>query len=168
MKQAITPGKGHGHVLKNEDPRARAHQLRCEECDGVTLVSLVKPDGTPLRRSCAICGVSTASYCTGCKRHLCIDKDRSEKLKDGEFGSDPEGYYRMTQYERGDESWDKSHLFAIRSCYHIGHEDRMRERWDEKRNEPSPLDRVHGLTKPKSERTSTKSIGLWFVAIRCD
>jgi hypothetical protein len=91
-------------------------------------VSLVTPDGKPLRRSCAIVyGVSTASYCTDCKRHLCIDKDHSEKLKDGKFGSDPEGYYQMTQYERDDETWDKSHLFSIQSCYHIGHENHMRE-----------------------------------------
>ena len=45
----MTPGKGRGHVLKNRDQHFRAHELRCDECDGLTVVALVNEDGKPLR-----------------------------------------------------------------------------------------------------------------------
>lgn len=118
------------HRQSSRDPLShiRGHGSG-EDCDGPALVSLVNPEGKPLRRSCAICGASTATFCAGCKRHLCADKGHREKLRDGKFGG-PEGRCRMMQHEQGDESWDKSHLFAVRSCYHIGHEDCMGWMWD--------------------------------------
>lgn len=133
--------------MKNEDEEARAHKLRCNECDGITLVCRVDENGKPLRRNCAICGMSTDMFCTGCKRFLCVSKDRSDKLaNDDEIPA--EGYYRMTQHVVHNDECTREHIFSYRSCYHIGHEDRMMVHWTSKRLQPTHLDRVRGHLEP--------------------
>jgi hypothetical protein len=109
-------------ALVNED--GKPLRRGCAECDGLTVVALVDEDGKPLRRGCALCGTSTDIYCSGCKRHLCVGKDRSQKLKDKGSNEVPQGYYQMT------------------------HENRMNICWEHKRGEPSPLDRGIGRTHP--------------------
>jgi len=72
----------------------------------------------------------------------------ASKLEVGDDGLPPEQshFYRLTQYQWNTDTleWDKVYIYAIRSCYHIGHEKCMAAYWTKKETEPTPLDRVDG------------------------
>ena len=152
----ITPGKGRAKNPKNPSRKDLAHRCRADECDGLTLCTLVKtdPDGKlmkksngqleQIRRACVICGTKTNMVCTGCQRFFCIDKDRGKVL---EAEEDSPSLMRMERFFLDeDDEVKKDYKYAIRSCYHIGHEKRLDAYWDEMRTKDPPLARLCAQT----------------------
>ena len=92
----ITPSRGRPRLAKGQVANVAhsANEIRAAECNGLVLVSSVKDPSNnsgklvPHRKACALCGKMIDALCLGCKRHLCIDKDRSKVLveKHGQTG----------------------------------------------------------------------------------
>lgn len=115
---------------------AIAHRCRAAQCNGLVLVSRIKdPDKShgkfaPLRGECALCGMQTPYYCMGCKRYLCFDRERKEKLSKRYPSGIPDvtnplsNYFDIEQIKTKRETSEtkKEHYFGVRSCYHIAHE----------------------------------------------
>lgn len=104
------------------------------ECLGLTLVARTEKkegeaDFKPLRMRCSLCSKQTSMFCTGCKRYLCVDKDRRVEL--GEVGAPH--VCKMKQVRKHTETGSQTvgQYFAMRSCYHIAHEKVLDEYWEQ-------------------------------------
>lgn len=85
IRQGITPG---GKRKQNAEQETLGAE-RIEACLGVYLFAAAnvadevtgKLKKQPLkRRACKMCAINTPTFCTGCNRYLCVDKDRIDTL----------------------------------------------------------------------------------------
>ena len=123
-KQGISPGKGNRVKAVKSDILTMARQMREDECDGLCPMRMLHEDNEPKSLNCYRCGKLTTTRCTGCKRVLCYDRDRSSN-------EDPGNVYHEWQT-----------LKFRRSCFQIAHEKRWEEIWSKRRCEPTTLDRL--------------------------
>ena len=148
----ITLTRGKSKAVNSSGPTVtqKACQLRAQECNGMTPLARIKNPSENkqktklemLWRRCDLCDQKTDMFCSGCKRFLCIDKDRSDVLADKygsgqsdnmycqEIGMGPVGrsvykfkQKKIDQNKAGAEEIEN--IFAIRSCYHLAHEFQM-------------------------------------------
>jgi hypothetical protein len=125
VAHAITPGKGNKKGNAKPTTKSIAHSLRCEECIGLVPVARIEEPSKrgkvgPIRRRCDICKTQTNMFCLGCKRFLCMDKDRTDKMEEeGRAGA-----LKFRQTKRDHITGKETHetFFATKSCYHFAHE----------------------------------------------
>jgi hypothetical protein len=134
----ITPGRGQAVNPKNPTRPHSAWELRNDDCMGLTLVSrLEKKQGSngkdqyeTLRAKCVLCKVQTSTYCTGCRRYLCFDKDRRKQQK--QQGKEPTQHIcKMKQLRTNCNTQEENveEIFGYRSCYQIAHEKQFNLFW---------------------------------------
>lgn len=137
LRQGITPTKGSSSNPKVKTIYHEAREIRNSECLGISLVFISNKDGDLKRPHCQRCGKQVSSFCTGCKRPLCVNQKRP-------IGNDDTTVYEMDQLkmikEKEGNDWEQCHF--IRSCYQIEHEEKWAEYWGKRRRGPSELDRL--------------------------
>ena len=152
-----------------------ANEIRQSECNGLVLMTRVKaPDansGTLVkqRNACALCGQIVDTFCLGCKRYLCFNKDRSKELmkKFGDDGINGVTDLRTNTFglsqakidSKGQKSTNTIH--GVRSCYHIAHELVIDEELSSKAQGSNFYDRAAGISVDESSHvqpSSTNSI----------
>jgi len=158
----ITPGRGR---KKKTDVVAEAASLRSSECIGLVPVGLVKNPAetngkmTLIKQRCALCGTNTSMYCLGCKRFLCMDKDRSAKLpaencddsdevEDSSFAASVLKFKQVKVHLSTGEKESRT-LYGCKSCYHHAHEAMFDKVLAIQAEQPSHLTRV--LDPPAAE-----------------
>lgn len=161
---AITPTRKSKAVAKDNSMAHQAWKMRCDECTGKIPIMRVDENGKPMRRSCGICDMTTTMFCLGCKRFLCVDKDRSEILiKNESKVSQPEvAVYQFTQLKMKPGSGDieEVKIYGTRSCFHIGHEhaldEAMKDRYEAKSHYTTVLDEAAGNLEDIFKNVSIK------------
>ena len=140
----VTPfGKGKGKLSLEKKDNYQEYKNRCDNCTGCAM-RIFKPnvaaDGKINRfslgeRCCDLCGTRAVSWmCTGCKRVLCFDKDRSEAiLKRLQHKNDGpklrERFPVLANLSRGNVPAfytdigmiNNNQIFGGMSCFHIAH-----------------------------------------------
>ena len=140
----VTPlGKGKAKLLLEQKDNYQEYKDRCDNCTGCA-VRLFKPkvtadgeiDGFSLgERCCDLCGTRAVSWvCTGCKRVLCVHKDRSEailiRLQHKDDGPKlRERFPLLANLSRGNVPAfytdigviNNNQIFGGMSCFHIAH-----------------------------------------------
>jgi hypothetical protein len=122
---------------------AESSQARTEKKEG-------KDDFLSFRMRCSLCNKQTNMYCTGCKRFLCVDKDRRKEL--GEVG-EPH-VVRMKQLRKNTDTGLETTeaYYGMRSCYQIAHEKTFNAFWETHSEEESHFARVsNGLFEHNNE-----------------
>jgi hypothetical protein len=134
----------------------------------VVMGSLKNPDenGGALvahRKRCVLCGKIINTFCLGCKRFLCVDKDRSKDLKEkyettglDEIDDYSTNVFSFNQTKLNQKTGAKvtEHFYGMRSCYHIAHEQVIDRELSAKSQQPSHFHRVTGQ---QTEATLTAS-----------
>jgi hypothetical protein len=157
----ITPGRGKGKHRNALNPTVfhDAYKMQQSECNGLVLMSRVKdPEANSgklikHRNPCALCGITADTFCLGCKRFLCINKDRSKELV-AKYGTEGvEGLsddlttnafgFSQTKINNKGRAFVDSY-YGIRSCYHIAHESIIDNELSNKAKASNYFDRAAG------------------------
>ena len=172
LAQAITPGRGQAlRATKNLGDLA-AFRLRASECNGLVLMGNIKDpeiNGGKLdahRKKCALCKMYTNTFCLGCKRFLCLDKNRSKELteiygemENAEILSNNFFSFTQTKVDQRTLKSKTESFHGVRSCYHIAHEKVFDELMQNKSQAPSFLDRVMDPPEDEDDKEDIPSPG---------
>lgn len=146
VKNGLTPGK-----RKQTTEEVTLGVKRAEGCVGVCLFAAadVADDetgklkkGILKRRACKLCGINTATYCTGCNRFLCVDKDRMEVLvKKGVVSKENAKKKVVKVPVLNTFNGEMEAKWFVRSCYQIAHEAQWEKYWnDVQQNSDAPME----------------------------
>ncbi|EJK62986.1 hypothetical protein THAOC_16382, partial [Thalassiosira oceanica] len=135
-------GRGKSKMSSQNLPGFSEYKHRCDNCLGVPIKIMDlktndkgEPSGFQLsKRMCDLCGMRTTTMCIGCKRVLCLDNDRTDKLrellKDEKKGARiRRDFPALADVRRGNAPSsvcrvgviNNDPIYAVQSCFHHAH-----------------------------------------------